>query len=106
MPDAQNSNGFECRREPIESDKPGLAARNDQLPQTVFGKAPYQRVSAQDLERLLDASHLGRSKLRIVFGIKGEDAFEIFQRARRERYFRQAFGLGRRARLPSARAVM
>jgi len=72
----------------------------------VFGDTTDQGVVADDSDRLPYGYYLRSSKLRVVFGIEGEDPLKIFQRALGERYLRQALGLGRLARLPSARAAM
>ena len=61
---------------------------------------------AQDLDGTPDGGDLRGRQRRVVLGIELEYALEILERPWRERYFRQDFGRGRRARLPSARAVM
>ena len=72
----------------------------------MFGDTTDQRVVAEDSDRLPYGCYLRSSKRRVVFGVEGEDPLKIFQCALGERYLRQALGLGRLARLPSARAVM
>ena len=72
----------------------------------MFGDTTDQGVVADDSDRLPYGYYLRSSKPRVVFGIEGEDPLKIFQRALGERYLRQALGLGRLARLPSARAAM
>ena len=72
----------------------------------MFDDTTDQGVVGEDPDRLPYSCYLRSSKLRVVFGVEGEDPLKIFQRASGERYLRQALGLGRLARLPSARAVM
>ena len=103
---AQKTDYVTLRQEPVEREKSGLASRDDQLPQPMLGRAADQRMIGQDHHCASNGCDLGNGKPRVVFGIKVEYAREVFQRALGERYFRQDLALGRRARLPSARAVM
>ena len=106
MTDAQNSHKVALRREAVKSDETRFASRDNELPQAVLDQAPYKRMFSENGDRLVDRMDLPRCELRIVLGVEVEYALEILERARGEAYLRQDLGLGRRAGLPSARAVM
>ena len=68
------------------------------------GESSNQRVICKDLDRLLYGLDLSDRQFWVALSIELENALEVCQRAPGERYFGQTLGLGRRARLPSARA--
>ena len=104
--DAQDSHSVQLGRESVQSHKPGFASGYHEFPQAVLDHTPYQRVVGENGDSLLNRLHLITRKLQIVVRIEVEDALEVPERARRKTYLRQGLGLGRRAVLPCARALM
>ena len=103
--DPQDANHVTLQREPAEGDKSGLASGDDQLPQTILGRATDERVIGQAHHCAADGCDLGSGECRVILCIEFECALQVPQSTGGERYLRQDLGLGRLARLPSARAV-
>lgn len=104
MPYAQDANQVYAWEEAIQGEEPRLSSGNNQLPQTMPGESSNQRVICKDLDGLLYGLDLSDRQLWVALSIKLENPLEVCQRPPGERYFGHTFGLGRRARLPSARA--
>lgn len=105
MPDAQQTDAFRWRGEAVERDKTRPAARDDQLTQALVHESTDQRMRGKSGHCSPNGIDLVQGELRIVIGVELEDPLEVFERPRRECYFRQRCGFGRRAGLPFARAI-
>lgn len=106
MPNPQHRHDIGASREPIQRNKPRLAARNHELAKSVLHRPPNERVMAEDRDGLADRVDLSTREIAVVVRVEIEDALEVLESSPRESYFRHDFGVGRRARFPAARAVM
>ena len=89
----------------VQGDESGLAVRDDQLEQSLFGRATYVGVVTGHRYCLMDHIEHTSGKHYIVLGVEIEDPFEGALSAQGIDYAGHFFGRGRRTFLPSARCA-
>jgi len=106
MTNAQDSHLVQLGRESVQSHKAGLASGYHEFPQAMLDQRSYQGVVGENGDSLLNRLHLIARKFQIVVRVEVEDTLEVLECTCRKAYLRQGLGLGRRAVLPCARALM
>ncbi len=95
MANGQHQDLFQAGFVPVERNVAGLASRQNELAAAARPRTSYERVAGQDLYPRTDRLHRVEGKGRVGGSKELEDALQVRQRARGERYFRNATDLGR-----------